>query len=116
MIQSVNETKDGGKIGYIMRNISQAALLEQLAEECTELAKAALKLARIERDENPTPVTRDEAIEALCEELCDVYVCEILCELDYDMSWRDIDNHMDEKVCRWAERIREAKERDGDGG
>jgi hypothetical protein len=92
------ETSSSGEIGYILRNISKAALLEQLAEECTELAKAALKLARIERDENPTPVTRDEAIEALCEELGDVYICQILVELDYNMSWSDIDKHMDEKI------------------
>lgn len=35
----------------------EPALLEQLAEECSELAQAALKLARLERGENPTPKT-----------------------------------------------------------
>lgn len=42
----------------IIEEIGEAAMLEQLAEECTELAKAALKMARIIRKENPTPVTR----------------------------------------------------------
>lgn len=46
----------------IIDEIGKAAMLEQLAEECTELAKAALKMARIIRNENPTPVTEEEAI------------------------------------------------------
>lgn len=46
----------------IIEEIGEAAMLEQLAEECTELAKAALKMARIIRKENPTPVTEKEAI------------------------------------------------------
>ena len=50
----------------IMEEIGEAAVLEQLAEECTELAKASLKLARILREENPTPVTRDEARDKKC--------------------------------------------------
>ena len=52
--------------------IGRPAMLEQLAEEASELAKAALKLARIERDENPTPVTKDEAEMNLTEEYTDV--------------------------------------------
>lgn len=39
--------------------IGKAAMLEQLAEEAAELAQAALKCARIERGENPTPVTME---------------------------------------------------------
>ena len=38
--------------------IGSAAMLEQLAEESAELAQAALKAARILRDDNPTPVER----------------------------------------------------------
>lgn len=52
---------------------SLPATYEQLAEECNELAKAALKYARILRGENPTPVTRTEAMEAISEEWSDVY-------------------------------------------
>lgn len=47
----------------IIEEIGEAAMLEQLAEECTELAKAALKMARIIRKENPTPVTEKEAMD-----------------------------------------------------
>lgn len=46
----------------IIEEIGEAAMLEQLAEECTELAKAALKMARIIRKENPTPVTEKKPL------------------------------------------------------
>lgn len=52
--------------------IGLPAALEQLAEECSELSKAALKLSRILRSENPTPVTKDKALDALAEEVGDV--------------------------------------------
>ena len=55
--------------------VGEAAALEQLAEESTELAKASLKLARIVRAENPTPVDYDTAFRSLLEELGDVRVC-----------------------------------------
>ncbi len=35
----------------VIRTLGEPALLEQLAEECSELAQAALKLARLERGE-----------------------------------------------------------------
>lgn len=41
----------------IIDKVGESAILEQLAEECAELAKAALKLSRVMRKENPTPVT-----------------------------------------------------------
>ena len=50
-------------------------MLEQLAEECAELGKAALKMARIARRENPTPVTEEDAEIALIEEYTDVVQC-----------------------------------------
>ena len=59
----------------IVDYIGYPAMLEQLAEECAELGKAALKLARIERNENPTPVTKEEALENLREEYTDVVQC-----------------------------------------
>lgn len=40
----------------IIEEIGEAAMLEQLAEECTELAKAALKMARIIR-KKPLPIS-----------------------------------------------------------
>ena len=49
----------------IAEKIGQAALLEQTAEEAAELSHAALKLARILRGENPTPVDAVNARKAL---------------------------------------------------
>ena len=59
----------------ILEKIGEPAMYEQLAEESIELAMAALKMARILRNENPTPVTKDEALEALYEETTDVDIC-----------------------------------------
>ena len=42
-------------------------LLCGLAEECSELAQAALKLRRTYDQTNPTPVDPDNAFEKLCE-------------------------------------------------
>ena len=39
----------------IIDSIGLPAVLEQLAEECSELAQASLKYARLLRGENPTP-------------------------------------------------------------
>ena len=41
--------------------IGTAATYEMLAEECSELAQACLKYARILRGENPTPKTQAES-------------------------------------------------------
>lgn len=59
----------------MIEKIEAAAMLEQLAEESTELAHAALKLARIERGENPTPVLKEVAMDHLIEEYTDVVQC-----------------------------------------
>ena len=59
----------------MIEKIGAAAMLEQLAEEATELAHAALKLARIERGENPTPVLKEDAMDHIIEEYTDVVQC-----------------------------------------
>ena len=64
--------------------IGQAAALEMLAEECSELAQAALKLSRVVRGENPASVTEDRAQADVMEEWADVLVCsEYLDELKW---------------------------------
>lgn len=62
-------------MGVIYDHIGQSASFEQLAEEATELAHAALKCARISRGENPTPVKDWEAWNHLIEEFTDVVQC-----------------------------------------
>ena len=59
----------------MIEKIGASAMLEQLAEEATELAHAALKLARIERGENPSPVLKEVAMDHLIEEYTDVVQC-----------------------------------------
>lgn len=62
-------------MGYMLDKIGEPAMYEQMAEECVELAKAALKMARIERGENPTPVTATEMHDAIIEEYTDIVNC-----------------------------------------
>lgn len=57
----------------IKQRLPQDELLAQLAEECSELSQAALKLRRALTGINPTPVTADEARKNLVEETADVY-------------------------------------------
>ncbi len=90
----------------IMEEIGEPAVLEQLAEECSELSKAALKLARILREENPTPVTRAEARAALQEEKEDVMNC-LYVHGNVGLNY--------EKLQRWEDRITAAKETRTDG-
>ncbi len=87
----------------MIEKIGEPAMLEQLAEECTELAKAALKLARIERKENPTPVTEQEARENLEEEYTDVLQCGNELAL-----WPNL-KQIDAKEKRFEERWKEFK-------
>ena len=67
-------------INAVRMKMSTRTMLEQLAEEAAELSQAALKLIRAMGDENPTPVTREEAENNLVEEATDVMlVLETLC-------------------------------------
>lgn len=81
--------------------IGEAAMLEQLAEECTELAHAALKTARTIRKENPTPVTYDESMKNVREEYSDV--CQCAAEFGLAPDRRQIS----EKNERFLQRIEE---------
>ena len=85
---------------YILSVLDERTLLEQLAEEASELAQAALKLIRAaEYSNNPTPITLQEAEVGLDEELHDVLaVASLLGIIDYD----DDENP---KWKRWAERL-----------
>ena len=64
----------GEKTEKLLEAIGEPAALELLAEECTELAHAALKLARAERLENPTPKTQSDCREEIFEEVADVLI------------------------------------------
>lgn len=90
----------------VICSLGEPALLEQLAEECSELAQAALKLARKERGENPTPKTEEECVENLLEELGDVNLCMSVVEANRGIHIRCLSV---DKKARWAQRIREAR-------
>ena len=49
-------------MSIIKKKLPLTELLAGLAEECTELAQAALKLRRVFDKTNPTPVTETDAI------------------------------------------------------
>ena len=83
----------------VQQVLTSPAAYEQLAEECSELAQAALKMARIERGENPTPVTPDLASLEMKEELTDIMVCAYILEMTVD------NETFDNKLQRWVDRL-----------
>jgi hypothetical protein len=85
----------------IKQKVSEAALYEQLAEECVELAHAALKLARIKRGENPTPVSAEEAMDAVMEEYTDLRLVAYVLEIGWDVEV------FEQKLLRWHKRLGE---------
>lgn len=87
-----------------IKNLSEPVRLEQLAEECAELGHAALKLARILRGENPTPVREAEARERLTEEVADVMVT--VDSLTDTRMLRDIGEKCTGKKDRWEQRLK----------
>ena len=90
-------------IGVIRAAISTPALCEQLAEECVELAHAALKYARFMRNENPTPAKGPDIVANLLEEISDVHLVSRVLELESNPATVYL------KAERWADRIK-AKE------
>lgn len=86
-------------MGYMRDRIGDAAMYEQLAEECAELGQASLKMARILRGENPTPVAETEAQDAIIEEFNDVVLCAI--ELGYHSSPTIAKRKLERFKARW---------------
>ena len=93
-------------------DISTPALLELMAEECTELAHASLKLARVLRGDNPTPRTVEECEQKLVEELADV---RLVADRVTNESWFDetyislFEWYIKEKTRRWKKRVEERR-------
>ena len=86
--------------------IGDAAMLEQTAEECSELSKACLKMARLIRGENKVYKTKQELYDNLVEEAADVKIC--LDELIEGLLIfrNDFDNKVVDKQLRKTERLR----------
>ena len=95
---------------YIMSVLDDRTKLEQLAEEAAELSQAALKLIRAsELCNNPTTITREEALQNMHEEIIDVLMCvrAYNCLLEC-VDFADATENSD-KWIRWAERLKAAK-------
>lgn len=80
-------------------------LLDQLAEECSELAWAALKLRRVIVGRNPTPMHCEDVFAILWEEAADVRNC--MHEIFDIYDWDVIRNIEAEKFERWLARLEE---------
>ena len=94
-------------IEYVRQNLPKEELLAQLAEECAELSKAALKLRRAYSGENPTPVTRAEAFDNLVEEVADVTLCIEVLGLNSPEALYNCGRIWEEKSVRWMNRLKE---------
>lgn len=86
-------------------SIPDPAMMEGLAEEASELAQAALKVARVLRAENPTPMNIKIALGHFTEETADVllYLQEVRGR--YGISLQMISDIMTQKQDRWKERM-----------
>ena len=81
--------------------IEETVTVIQLAEEAAELSHAAIKFVRVLRGE--TPVTKDEALENLTEELADVSVC--MTSVNDLVPLSEVAEIIADKVQRWEDRI-----------
>lgn len=88
---------------YIREKLPTPELLAQLAEEAAELGHAALKLRRVYDGTNPTPVTYEDALANLHEEIADVH---LLVEALGLGRYKNHQQIMDAKMKRWAGRLR----------
>ena len=87
---------------FVRNTLSERELLEQLAEECNELAKASLKMIRAgSMSNNMTPTSRDDACDNFEEEQKDVI--SVLWLLTGNERYAYIDGYP--KFERWAKRL-----------
>lgn len=91
-------------------NLPKTIKLQQLAEESSELAQAALKYSRALEGINPTPRTPQECYDALIEEAADVILCLEECGIDLNiesLTGERIDLIKAKKKARWVQRLKE---------
>lgn len=89
---------------YICSHSSYESRLEQLAEECAELAQVAQKMARYRRNEQPVAedFNYNVAFEHLKEEFADILLCAYMTGINDEQVVRKV---MDEKLQRWYGRM-----------
>ena len=91
---------------YIQHMLSDEELLAQIAEEAAELSHAALKLRRVLDGSNPTPVTKENAMDDLIEEFGDI----ILAMRVYGLDYQDVQDTCLRKSARWMKRLNAKKD------
>ena len=97
-------------IDYIANNISELAVLMALAEEASELSKAAMKLARAKGLlDKPTRISGERAEAGLIEEYNDLLNCVTILDKVSGLSLKDDFALRPSKYLRWAERIKNYK-------
>lgn len=112
MANQNNTTSTLDYFKYIVSKLDERAILEGLAEEASEVVKAALKLIRAKGlSSNTTPKTKEEALHDLAEELTDLdMVRTVLEEKDGELLSAIAGINKDgiganPKWKRWAERL-----------
>ena len=91
---------------HIRATLDNRTLLEQLAEACSELSKASLKLIRaMGRNNNVTPVSPGQAMDNFREEIMDVLLVIALIEGEDAVDGMVYDIPHNPKLKRWAERL-----------
>lgn len=101
-----NDAKENKYAKYIRTMLDNRTLLEQLAEECSELSKASLKMIRaMGRSNNITPVSPGQAMDNFREEIMDVLSVIALIEGGDSLNGMVYDIPYNPKLKRWAERL-----------
>lgn len=90
-------------IDFVRCNMEKIDLLYQAAEECIELSKAFLKYIRVLRGKSPTPVSKEEAMANIIEEISDLENALTVIGLQSD------DEIKASKMDRWVERLNDKK-------
>lgn len=88
--------------------IGKPAMLEQMAEEASELTQALLKYSRLLRGENPTPKSEEEILNNLIEEYTDLTQCARELKLVPD------EEQMKRKTQRFLDRLDEKRKADAE--
>lgn len=98
---------------YIRATLDNRTLLEQLAEECSELSQASLKIIRtMGHSNNVTPIDFETAFENYREEIEDVLLVITIIENEDVINSMVNDIPYNPKLKRWAKRL---GYKDGDG-
>ena len=89
----------------IIESLTLDDLLIQLTEEAGELTKAAAKYNRVARGANPSPVSLQDARDALVEEIADVNAAAEAVRRKMGITCDEIAEVEDAKIERWKERV-----------